>query len=134
MFQNLPSSPDTGKHQLAKAQIPDHLAASENTHLKPVYYGHRSEVRRGVPGVGRHFQEVHGKDLDLSKRDGLAQCLESFSLQVIATVRPPATPEEEPACRLRVDRLEADMQHRLRCMQESGGLNIRDENSRKRNQ
>jgi hypothetical protein len=98
------------------------------------HYGHRSEVRRGEPGLGRHFHEVHGKDLDLSKRDGLAQCLDSFSLQVIATVRPPATPEEEPACRLRLDRLEADMQHRLRCMQESGGLNIRDENTRKRNQ
>ena len=78
------------------------------------HYGHRSEVRRGEPGLGRHFYEVHGRGLDLSKKEGLAQCLENFTLQVIATVRPPATPEEEPACRLRLDRLEADMQHPLR--------------------
>jgi hypothetical protein len=46
-------------------------------------------------------------------------------------VKPPSTPEEEPACRQRLDTLEADMQYRLRCMQESGVINIRDENARR---
>ena len=58
----------------------------------------------------------------------------SFHLQVIANVRPPTTTEEEPACVTRLDRLLTDMQHRLRCMQENGVMNIRDENVRKRRQ
>ena len=71
-----------------------------------------------VARQGRHFYEVHARGLDLTNKEGLAQCLENFTLPVIATVRPPATPEEEPAFRLRLDRFKSDMQHRLRCMQE----------------
>ena len=96
------------------------------------HYGHRSEVKLGVDGLGRHFKEVHGFGKDLTKKEELSACLESFHLQVIGSVRPPATPEEEPACLSRLDRLEADMQHRMKCMAENGGMNIRDENSRKR--
>jgi hypothetical protein len=96
------------------------------------HYGHRREVRTGADGLGRHFLEEHGVGLDLSKKEDLATCLESFHLQVMGSVKPPATPEEEPACQYRLDRLEADLQKRLRCMQENGGMNIRDENNRKR--
>ena len=96
------------------------------------HYGHRREVKGGEDGLGRHFLEVHGAGLDLSKKEDLARCLENFKLVVIASVRPPATPEEEPACHQRLDDLEADMQHRLRCMKENGGMNIRDENRRRR--
>ena len=96
------------------------------------HYGHRTEVKGGLDGLGRHFKDVHGVGLDLYKKEDLARCLESFHLQVIASVRPPTTPEEEPACLNRLDRLEADMQHRLRCMSENGGMCIRDENSRRR--
>ena len=96
------------------------------------HYGHRSEVRSGADGLGRHFRDIHGVGLDLTKKEDLAQCLQPFHLQIIASVKPPVTPEEEPACRQRLDNLEADMQHRLRCMQESGGINIRDENARRR--
>ena len=46
---------------------------------------------------------------DLTKKESLAQCLESFKLQVIGSVRPPDTPEEEPSCQARLDQLEADM-------------------------
>ena len=98
-----------------------------------IHYGHRSEVRRGEDGFGRHFRDVHGGGLDLSRKEHLEQCLQSFSLQIIASVRPPATPEQELACRTRLDRLEGDMQHRLHCMQEHGGLNIRNETRRQRN-
>ena len=97
------------------------------------HYGHRNEVRNGLDGIGRHFKEKHGQGLDLFSKTDLAKCLQSFDLQVIASVKPPATTEEERSCRQRLDNLEADMQHRLRCMQESGGMNIRDENLRRRN-
>ena len=40
--------------------------------------------------------------------------------------------EEELACQVRLDRLEGDLQHRLRCLDEHGGMNIRDENHRMR--
>ena len=95
-------------------------------------YGHRQEVKGGLDGLGRHFLEVHGAGLDLKKKDDLAICLQSFPLQIIPSVRPPATPEEVPACQQRLDMLEADMQHRLRCMSENGGMCIRDENNRRR--
>ena len=95
-------------------------------------YGHRQEVKGGLDGLGRHFLDVHGAGLDLSKKEDLATCLQTFHLQIIASVRPPATPEEMPACHQRLDMLEADMQHRLRCMSENGGMCIRDENKRKR--
>ena len=52
----------------------------------------------------------------------------------ISSVRPPATPEQEQDCLVRLDRLEPDTQHRLRCMSESGGMNIRDENISKSEQ
>ena len=96
------------------------------------HYGHRNEVKTGADGLGRYFKDVHGVGLDLAKKEDLAKCLQPFHLQIIASVKPPSTPEEEPACRQRLDNLEADMQHRLRCMKESGGINIRDENVRKR--
>ena len=96
------------------------------------HYGHRSEVKQGADGLGRHFKDVHGVGKDLTRKEDLAQCLESFKLQVIGSVRPPATPEEEPVCQARLDQLEADMPHRFRCMSEIGGKNLRDENTRKR--
>ena len=96
------------------------------------HYGHRREVKTGADGLGRHFLEVHGLGLDLAKKEDLEQCLQSFHLQIIASVRPPATPEEELACHQRLDGLEADLQHRLRCMSENGGMCLRDENQRKR--
>jgi hypothetical protein len=96
------------------------------------HYCHRSEVKQGADGLGRHFKEVHGVGMDLFKKEDLARCLESFNLQIIGSVKPPATPEEEPVCQARLDRLEADMQHRLRCMSERGGMDIRDENTRNR--
>jgi hypothetical protein len=76
---------------------------------------------------------VHGVGRDPSKKEDLARCLDSFNLQIICRVKQPATPEEELVCHDRLHRLEADMQHRLCCMSESGGMNLREENIRKRN-
>ena len=75
--------------------------------LRKRHYGHRSDIRNGTAGLGRHFYECHGQGKDLKKN------------------------EEQPACQARLDRLEADLQHRLRGLNEHGGINIRDENLRR---
>ena len=43
----------------------------------------------------------------------LKACIDSFSLVVVASVRPPATPKEAAAGQASLDRLEGDLQHRL---------------------
>ena len=67
------------------------------------------QMKGGLDGVGRHFKEQHVSGLNLSKKDDLAKCMGSFNLLVIASVRPPATPEEEPACQTILDGLEAEI-------------------------
>ena len=79
-------------------------------------------------GSGSHFKEVHGTGLNLKEKTDLKTCMASFSLVVVASVRPPNTPEEQEACQARLTRLEGDLQHRLRCLNEHGGMNVRDEN------
>ena len=59
------------------------------------HYGYRTELKGGLDGLGRHFHHHHGAGLDLGKKDDLAMCLECFGLQVIGSVRPPATPETD---------------------------------------
>ena len=43
-------------------------------------------------------------------------------------IRPLDNPEEQLTCQARLDRLEGDLQHRLRCLDEHGGMNLRDKN------
>ena len=100
--------------------------------MRKRHYGHRSDVRSGTAGLGSHFHEKHGVNLDLQIKEDLKTCMEGFSLVIVASVKPPATPEEAPACQARLDRLEGDLQHRLRCMSENGGMSIRDETKRRR--
>ena len=78
------------------------------------------------------MKEKHGAGLDLTKKEDLSICMEGFSLVTVASVKPPQTPEEAPACQARLDRLEGDLQHRLRCMSENGGMRLRDETKRQR--
>ena len=97
------------------------------------HYGHRSDIRQGTAGLGQHFKEIHGGGLDLSSDTNLDIAMRGFSLTIIASVRPPQTPEETASCQERLDRLEADFMHRLRCMKENGGgLNLRNDNIRRR--
>ena len=100
--------------------------------MRKRHYGHRHDVRSGIAGLGSHFHEVHGGGLDLSKEDDLRSCMSSFRLAIVASVKPPSTPEEAQTSQAHLDRIEADLQHRLRCMDEDGGMNRRDENERKR--
>ena len=81
-----------------------------------------------------HIKEVHGDGLDLASKANLDACMESFKLVIVASVRPPANPEEQLAYQVRLDRLEGDLQHRVRCLDEHGGMNVRDENYRRRGQ
>ena len=101
--------------------------------MRQRHYGHRSDIRSGTAGLGSHFKEVHGHGLDLRSMANLEACMDSFRL-VIVIVRPLANPEEQLSCQARLDRLEGDLQHRLRCLDEHGGMNLRDENHRNRGQ
>ena len=83
-------------------------------------------------GQGSHFKEVHGHRLDLRSKANLKVFMDSFKLVVVANVCPPANPEEQVTCQAHLDRLEGDLQHRLRCLDEHGGMNVRDENNRSR--
>ena len=96
------------------------------------HYGHRSDIRNGVEGLGSHFRDVHGQGLDLKLDANLNTCMDIFRLAVVASVRPPSSPEEEEASQTHLDRIEADLQKRLRCMFENGGMNVRDEDKRRR--
>ena len=69
---------------------------------------------------------MHGGGLDLKKEDDLKTCLSSFRLTIVASVKPSSTPEEVQTSQAHLDRIEADLQHRLRCMDEEGGMNRRD--------
>ena len=51
---------------------------------------------------------------------------------MVASVKPPSTPEEAPACQARLFRLEGDVQHRLQCMSEYGVMSIHDETKKRR--
>ena len=65
--------------------------------------------------------------MDLSQNQNLKTCMDGFSLAVVASVKPPSSPEEIPACQAGLDRLEGDLQHRLRCMSEHKRLNNKKE-------
>ena len=101
--------------------------------MRTRHYGNRSDIRNGIAGLGSHFKDVHGQGLDLKSDDNLNTCMANFRLVVVASVRPPSSPEEEPSCQDHLDRIEADLQKRLRCMSENGGMNVRDEDRRRRN-
>ena len=100
--------------------------------MRQRHYGHRNEIKNGLAGLGGHFKETHGVGLDLSQQANLETCMAGFTLTIVASVNPPSTPEEIPACQARLDRLEGDLQVRMRCMTENGGMCIRDENLRRR--
>ena len=60
--------------------------------------------------------------------------MSSFRLTIVASVKPPSTPEEVQTSEAHLDRIEGDLQHRLRCMDEDGKMNRRDENEREKRQ
>ena len=92
------------------------------------HYGHRSEIKRGEAGLGRHFHD-HAVDLgiDLNHANGVDRITEMLDLVIIGSVE-----EGKRDSLVRLDRLEEDFQHRLMTMDWQGGINIRDETKRRR--
>ena len=39
--------------------------------MRKRHYGHRSDIRNGIAGLGGHFNEKHGAGLDLTKKEDL---------------------------------------------------------------
>ena len=75
--------------------------------------------------MGEHFKVHHGEGLDLRKDNNIEVAMQTFTIVIIASVQPGHRDSQK-----RLDRLEADMQHRLMCMDIHGGLGIRDETKR----
>ena len=70
--------------------------------------------------------------MDLKKDDDMSTCISIFRLTIVIIVNPPSTPEEMQTSQAYLDRIEVDLQHRLRCMDKELGMNIEDDNERKR--
>ena len=88
----------------------------------------RSEIKSSQPGLGEHFHK-HALDMGLDpKLDKILDTvMKYFKLTIIGSVE-----ESKPGAAVRLDKLEADMQHRLMTMDIHGGINIRDENRKNR--
>jgi hypothetical protein len=103
----------------------DYVGQSIRT-MRARHLGHRSEIRSGADGLGRHFLQ-HGQGLNL-KDDTIFEenIMRHFELTIIASVEP-----GQPWTQKKLDDLEGKFQHNLMTMDCHGGINIRDENKRK---
>ena len=41
--------------------------------MRQRHYGHRSDIKNGIAGLGSHFKEVHGNGLDLKVKQNLEE-------------------------------------------------------------
>ena len=95
--------------------------------MRERHWGHRSEIRSGADGLGKHFL-CHGVNLNLKNEKIFEESvMRHFDLTVIASVQP-----GQPWTQVNLDRLEGKFQKNLMSMDYSGGMNIRDETKRKR--
>ena len=90
------------------------------------HLSHREEIRQGQRGMGEHFKEKHGEGLDLRKDNNIEVAMGTFEIVIIGSVEKGRKDSGK-----RLDQLEADFQHRLMCMEEHGGLNLRNETRRR---
>ena len=96
--------------------------------MRKRHYGHRDEIKRKSDGIGEHFN-AHSVELGLDLKVGseMDQLMKSFHLTVVGSVEP-----GKPWTQSRLDSLEADLQHRFQCLEQHGGMGIRDETKRNR--
>ena len=107
----------------------DYVGQTTNT-MKRRHLGHRSEIRSGADGVGRHFLENHGQGLNLKDENTFEEMvMKHFKLTIIGSVQP-----NMPWTNTALDNLESRFQKQLMAMDYLGGMNIRDETRRKRKQ
>ena len=57
--------------------------------MRKRHYGHRPDVRNGIAGLGSHYHEKHGVNLDMKNYEDLQKCMDGFSLVIVASVEPP---------------------------------------------
>ena len=88
--------------------------------------GHRAEIKSAADGLGEHFHK-HLIEMGLDPKCDIEKIVPYFDLVVIASVNP-----DTPGAEDRLDRLEADFQHRLMTMINHGGINLRDESRKHR--
>ena len=67
--------------------------------------------------------------LDPKKSDDLDLIMEQFHLAILGSVQP-----DMPCSQARLDKLEADLQHRFQCLLKHGGMGKRDETRRRMGQ
>ena len=86
----------------------DYIGQSVRT-MRARHLGHRSEIRSGADGLGRHFLEHHGQGLDLKKESIFEEkIMQYLTLTIIASVEP-----GQPWTQTRLDELEGKLQKQL---------------------
>ena len=66
----------------------DYVGQTTNT-MRRRHLGHRSEIRSGADGVGRHFLENHGQGLNLREENTFEEMvMKHFKLTIIGSVQP----------------------------------------------
>ena len=94
--------------------------------MRKRHLGHRSEIRSGADGLGKHFLS-HGLNLNLKDEETFEEnVMKYFELTIIASVEP-----GKPWTQTNLDRLEAKFQKNMMAMDYNGGICIRDETKRK---
>ena len=93
--------------------------------MRERHWGHRSEIRSGADGLGKHFLG-HGVNLNLKNEKIFEESvMRHFDLTVIASVQP-----GQPWTQVNLDRLEGKFQKNLMSMDYNGGMDVRDETKR----
>ena len=78
--------------------------------------GHRSEIRSGADGLGKHFLDNHGQGLDLKQEDIFEdRIMQYFTLTIIASVE-----RGKPWSKKKLDQLEGLFQKNLMTMEYNG--------------
>jgi hypothetical protein len=96
--------------------------------MRARHLGHRSLIRSGADGLGRHFLEQQGQGLNLKNSDIFEESvMRYFSLTIVASVE-----RGKPWTQDKLDQLEGILQKNLMTMDYNGGLNIRDKVRRRR--
>ena len=105
----------------------DYIGQTTQT-MRRRHLGHRSEIRSGADGLGKHFLS-HGQNLNLkNERIFEENVMKYFELTIIASVEP-----GQPWSQQNLDRLEAKFQKNLMCMEYNWSFNIKDDIKRGKN-
>jgi hypothetical protein len=96
--------------------------------MRQRHYGDGLKIKRKADGLGDHFFD-HATEmgLDLSKSCKMDILMENFQLAIMGSVQP-----GQPWTQSRLDKLEADLQHRFQCLQKNGDIGLQDETRRRK--